>query len=358
MKKKLLLFVLAALSTTLNGCSCSSQIYHSYKGQEPSLSSSFVSSSYKETPPASTAFCITFGSTSSVSSSSSSSMYIPHDGEPLAYYINSASGENVSYRYMLPQLSEELYRDYDLSVLNLLNQIGNYSTVSGVRGGTLTSDESSLYLRYEYQRNSDVCTMTLTNKRYLVASISLLNYHQAESVFLLSEETYNMLVTKLKEKCEAVTEDVNKIIATEVTEAISANNFFSHIKSMTSGTITVQLDKEYWRLDSSVPNKLEYTNGGKPQYLSSLTDESYDSAGQDLVLHYTTPEKTYLSITYDGVLYLKIVDLKNYGPVIYTEMKYPIQYFYYDHIAYSIFYLHTRVLDSFRVSLNKYFSRW
>ena len=268
MKKKLLLFALVAASTTLNGCSCSAETYYSSKQTVHSSSSSSV-----------------VLSTSNVTSTSKQSTYSYNTllGNALSTYLEIIREERVLYE--LPELSTNVYYDYDSYIRNALSAVVHYEIVDTF--ATTITYGKLIFKLSQGSTNSGVDINFYDNNYMTAESRSLGGYTQV-STFKLTNEEAGAFMSAVQRKYSLV----NDLIIEEenaLMEAFSAEYFFNKIDNLDSGRVDVYYDTNYWQInDLPVTEKYNYDN--LPSYYPYLKDLGYTVIEKEKVFE-STPDR-------------------------------------------------------------------
>lgn len=284
MKKKLLLFALVAASTTLNGCSCSAETYYSSK-QTVHSSSSAVSS------------------TSNVTSTSIQSTYSYNTllGNSLSTYLEIIREEKVLYE--LPELSTDVYYDYDSHIRNALSAVVHYEIVDTF---ATTITYGKLIFKLSQGSTARGVDINFYDNNYMTAESRSLGGYTQVSTFELTNEEAGAFMSVVQRKHSLV----NDLIIEEenaLMEAFSAEYFFNKVDNLDSGRVDVYYNTNYWQInDLPVTEKYNYDN--LPSYYPYLKDLGYTVIEKEKVLG-STPDRDIFHIGANSMyLYLIAVD--------------------------------------------------
>lgn len=281
MKKKLLLFALAAASTTLNGCSCSAETYYSSKQTAHSSSSSSVVSP-----------------TSNVTSTSIQSTYSYNTllGNALSTYLEIIREENVLYE--LPELSTNVYFDYDSYIRNALSAVVHYEIVDTF---ATTITYGRLIFKLSQGSTARGVDINFYNNNYMTAESRSLGGYTQVSTFKLTNEEAGAFMTVVQRKHSLV----NDLIIEEenaLMEACSAEYFFNKVDNLGIGSVDVYYNNNYWQIND-LPASRKYIYDNLPSYYPYLKDLGYTVIEKEKV--YSIPDRDIFSMSLSSMhLYL------------------------------------------------------
>ena len=267
MKKKLPLFLLLALSTTLNGCSCSAEEYHSYVGSR----SAYVS-------------------------------YTVYTPTSLGEYVSQLNDVTKIPYYSLNH-DGKLYYDTRMAVTNAIEAVKNYAIVMD-ESKTLIFNSTNVVLMYSASCQTGEITMYLTSDGYLGVIKSDDGKDISQTIYQLTQDDYYALKTTVTNEYEAV----QAKIASEtnsVAQNIAHEFFVSYGGSDYYDTFAVDYDKEVWGVPEDYKDTIIYRNHNKPSYYESLEDLDYTFSS----VRFEKPEEVIDAVfycTFDGNVYLHL----------------------------------------------------
>lgn len=268
MKKKLLLFALVAASTTLNGCSCSAETYYSSKqtAHSSSSSSSIVTS------------------TSNATSMSIQSTYSYNTllGNALSTYLEIIREERVLYE--LPELSTNVYYDYDSYIRNALSAVVHYEIVDTF---ATTITYGKLIFKLSQGSTARGVDINFYDNNYMTAESRSLGGYTQVSTFELTNEEAGAFMSVVQRKHSLV----NDLIIEEenaLMEACSAEYFFNKIDNLDIGSVDVYYNNNYWQIND-LPASKKYIYDNLPSYYPYLKDLGYTVIEKEKV--YSIPDR-------------------------------------------------------------------
>lgn len=268
MKKKLPLFFLLALSTTLNGCSCSAEEYHSYVGSR--------------------------------SASVSYNVYTPTS---LSEYVSQLNDVTKIPYYSLNH-DGKLYYDTRMAVTNAIEAVKNYAIVTN-EGMALHFKSTNIVLMYSASCQTGEITMYLTSDGYLgVIKSDDDGKDISQTIYQLTQDDYYALKTTATNEYEAVQAKIASEM-NSVAQNIVHEFFVGYGASDYYDTFIVDYDKEVWGVPEDYKDTITYRNHNKPSYYESLKDLEYTYSS----VRFENPEEVIdaaFYCTFDGYIFLHL----------------------------------------------------
>lgn len=233
MKKKLLLFALVALTTTLNGCSCSAEVYHSYVGSRVDSRSSKTSLTRE-----------------------------------MRYFLDYIVYATSSY-YYLPQWSTYRYTDYKGYVQSLIVTTMEYAKPCSV--GVSATLEGSILLVYSFKGDDYDGVVYFYNAGLVNITMISDNGDVESHLYRVNDSEYKTIVSALKTRYEKMEESINEELLNVVSDTYP-ESLFKEIDNMTSGACTVTYDRDYWELPLS-DGVIVYQASEKPEEFISYCND-------------------------------------------------------------------------------------
>ena len=236
MKKKLSIFALVALSATLNGCSCSAEVYHSYIGSAGSRV---------------------------VSRSSKTSLT-----REMRYFFDYIVYATSSY-FRLPQWSTYRYTDYNGYIQSLIiTTMESAKPYSLGAGATL---QNPVVLNYVFKGDDYDGTVYFYNVGLVFLTMTRDNGDVESQFYRVNDSEYETILSALKTRYEKMEESINAEVLNVVYDTYP-EFLFEEIDNMTSGVCTVACDTDYWELPLS-DSVIVYQANEKPdEFISYYND--------------------------------------------------------------------------------------
>lgn len=253
MKKKLFLFALVALTTTLNGCSCSAQTYHSYiGGRSTRLADSLIYASSEKDA---------------------------YQEAALGAYLGLYDRSMLYNFYTISTVSNYEYIDYDQGILEIIGNI-KYTALS--EEDATNVNIKNIFLNYTFGNESMDAIIWITNNGLIFTFVLKNGHTAAETVYKMTDKEISKLKAAVFDKYDAV----NLMLQDEiegVNSPASLPLFFATIdNSHFEGTIDVTYDNDYWR-GRTDQTTYHYYNDQKPSYYTYLKDMNYTLTGYELL---------------------------------------------------------------------------
>lgn len=236
MKKKLLLFALVALTTTLNGCSCSAEVYHSY-----------------------------VGSAGSRVDSRSSNTSLTRE---MRYFFDYIVYATSSY-FRLPEWSTYRYTDYKGYIQSLIVTTMEYAKPYSVDASDVL--ENSVLLNYVFKGDDYDGAVYFYNAGLVYIKMTRNNGDVESHFYRVNDSEYKTIVSALKTQYERMEESINAELLNVVSDTYP-ESLFKEIDNMTSGTCTVAYDRDYWELPLS-DSVIVYQASEKPEEFISYCND-------------------------------------------------------------------------------------